>query len=210
MSRAAKASRSAGPRSSCSISRTLKELKRIPYDSGFAPDGIFFDSYNDHLYVCSHPTKNCAVIDSHDGNVLGYPDVKGPPEEGAADGCGTVYIVRQDGGADAVTDAKTMQNTANYSLGGKMRCNGLALDDKNEILFAACASAVGAPAPMPGMNMGRPTRSCARLAHRTPRRESRAASRRRRRRHAPRYRSWSCETPSARPSRAPSMWWCIR
>lgn len=132
---------------------TLKELKRIPYDSGFAPDGIFLDSFNDRVYVCSHPTRNCAVVDSHDGNVLGYADVKGPPEEGVPDGRGTVYIVRQDTGAVAVIDARTMRNTANYSLGGKTRCNGLALDDKNKILFAACASAVGAPAPMPGMTM---------------------------------------------------------
>jgi DNA-binding beta-propeller fold protein YncE len=130
--------------------KTMMELKRIPYDSGFAPDGIFIDSYNDHVYVCSHPTKNCAVVDSHDGNLLGYADVKGPPEEGVADGHGTVYIVRQDTGAVAVIDAKSMQNTANYSLGGKTRCNGLALDDKNKILFAACASAVDAPAPVPG------------------------------------------------------------
>jgi DNA-binding beta-propeller fold protein YncE len=131
--------------------KTMMELKRIPYDSGFAPDGIFFDSYNDHVYVCSHPTKNCAVVDSHDGNLLGYADVKGAPEQGVADGHGTVYVVRQDTGAVAIIDAKTMKNTANYSLGGKTRCNGLALDDKNKILFAACASAVDAPAPGPGV-----------------------------------------------------------
>jgi hypothetical protein len=47
-----------------------------------------------------------------------------------------------------VIDAKTMKITATYPLGDNGGCNGLALDVKNQILFAAC-SAVG-PAPARG------------------------------------------------------------
>jgi len=49
--------------------KTLTLMKQI--DVGAAqPDGILFDSYNDRVYIFSHPTKDAIVIDSHDGKVL--------------------------------------------------------------------------------------------------------------------------------------------
>src|SRR6185369_730518 len=42
-------------------------------------------------------------------------------------------------GAVAVVNQKTMKTTAHYPIGDIGRCNGLALDVKNSILFAACA-----------------------------------------------------------------------
>src|SRR6059036_3084699 len=34
------------------------------------PDGIYFDPFNERVYVFSHPTMDATVIDSKDGNVL--------------------------------------------------------------------------------------------------------------------------------------------
>jgi DNA-binding beta-propeller fold protein YncE len=133
--------------------KTLAVLSRIPYDSGFGPDGILLDKFNDRVYVFSHPTRNAMVIDSRNGTALGYIDVGGPPEQGVADGKGTLYVVRQDTGSVTVIDAKSMKPTAHYSLVDKAGCNGLALDVKNKILFAACGRVLGGPAPMPGMAM---------------------------------------------------------
>ena len=115
-----------------------------------APDGILFDAFNDRVYVFSHPTKDATVIDSKDGTVLGTIDLGGVPEQGVADGKGTLYVVMQDAeGSVTVVDVKTMKATAHYPFGDKGGCNGLALDAKNHVLFAACARSGNPPAVPP-------------------------------------------------------------
>ncbi|MDB4877956.1 MAG: hypothetical protein JWM41_4402 [Gemmatimonadetes bacterium] len=126
--------------------KTLTLMKSI--DVGAAqPDGILFDSFNDRVYIFSHPTKDATVIDSKDGTVLGTIDLGGVPEQAVSDGKGTMYVVMQDAaGSVTVVDTKTMKATAHYPLGDKGGCNGLALDVKNKVLFAACARSGNPPA----------------------------------------------------------------
>lgn len=125
--------------------RTLTLMKQI--DVGNAqPDGILFDGYNDRVYIFSHPTKDAVVIDSHDGRVLGTIDLGGVPEQAVSDHNGTMYVVMQDAaGSVTVVDTKAMKATAHFPLGDKGGCNGLALDAKNRILFAACARSGNPP-----------------------------------------------------------------
>jgi hypothetical protein len=126
-----------------------KEMKLIK-TIDIAPavgDGIYFDSFNGRVYVFSHPTKDATVIDSKDGTVLGKIDLGGVPEQGVGDGAGMLYVVMQDSpGSVTAVDAKTMKAVAHYPLGDKGRCNGLALDAKNKVLFAACANSGNPPA----------------------------------------------------------------
>jgi hypothetical protein len=126
--------------------KTLKLIKTI--DVGAAqPDGIYFDAFNDRVYVFSHPTKDATVIDAKDGTVLGTIDLGGVPEQGVADGKGNLWVVMQDAqGSVTAVDAKTMKATAHYPFGDKGGCNGLALDSKNHVLFAACARSGNPPA----------------------------------------------------------------
>jgi DNA-binding beta-propeller fold protein YncE len=126
--------------------KTLKLIKTI--DAGAAqPDGIYFDAFNERVYVFSHPTKDATVIDAKDGTVLGTIDLGGTPEQGVADGKGMLYVVMQDvPGSVTAVDVKTMKAVGHYSLGDKGRCNGLAIDAKNQILFAACANSGNPPA----------------------------------------------------------------
>jgi len=114
------------------------------------PDGIYFDSFNERVYVFSHPTKDATVIDAKDGAVLGRIDLGGVPEQGVSDGKGTLYVVMQDPqGSVTAVDVKTMKAVAHYPFGDKGGgCNGLALDNKNHVLFAACARS-GNPAADP-------------------------------------------------------------
>jgi hypothetical protein len=129
--------------------KTMKLIKAIDVGAA-APDGILFDAFNDRIYIFSHPTKDATVIDSRDGTVLGTIDLGGVPEQGVADGKGMLYVVMQDaqGGVTAV-DVKTMRATGHYPFGDKGGCNGLALDAKNRLLFAACARSGNPPADPP-------------------------------------------------------------
>lgn len=133
-----------GPKVTMFDTKTLKVLKEI--DVGDArSDGIHFDSYNQRVYIFSHPTRNATVIDAKTGDVIGTIDLGGVPEEGVADGHGTLYDIMQDAeGSVAVVNVNTMKTTTHYPLGGPGRCNGLALDVAHQVLFAAC----GASGPM--------------------------------------------------------------
>lgn len=134
--------------------KSLQLIKSVPIDSGFGPDGIVADSYNQRVYVFSHPTKDAMVIDAKDGTPLGRIDLGGVPEQGVPDGKGMLYVVMQDSpGSVTAVDVRTMKATAHWPLGDKGGCNGLTLDVKNKVLFAACARSgivPGAPAPPPG------------------------------------------------------------
>jgi hypothetical protein len=142
------------PQVSMFDTKTLTKLKSI--DVGQArPDGILFDAFNQRVYIFSHPTKNATVIDTRDGTVTGTIDLGGTPEEGVADGKGMLYVVMQDPvGSVTVVDVKSMKAVAHYSLVDMGGCNGLALDARNGVLFAACSR----PSPAPGQtsNAGQP------------------------------------------------------
>ncbi len=127
--------------------KTMKLIKTIDVAADARPDGIYFDSFNQRVYVFSHPTKDATVIDAKDGTVLGTIDLGGVPEQGVGDGMGMLYVVMQDSpGSITAVDVKTMKAVAHYPLGDKGRCNGLALDAKNHVLFAACANSGNPPA----------------------------------------------------------------
>ena len=56
-----------------------------------------------------------------------------------SDGKGKLYIDLEDRDKIAVVDAKTLTKTGEYDVAGKGgTCAGLALDEKNHILFATC------------------------------------------------------------------------
>jgi DNA-binding beta-propeller fold protein YncE len=126
--------------------KTMTLIKTID-TSPAQGDGIYFDAFNERVYVFSHPTKDATVIDAKDGTVLGKIDLGGVPEQAVADGKGMLYVVMQDmPGSVTAVDVKTMKAVAHYPFGDKGRCNGLALDAKNHVLFAACANSGNPPA----------------------------------------------------------------
>jgi DNA-binding beta-propeller fold protein YncE len=117
--------------------KTLAMIKTIDVDG--APDGLLYDSFNDRVYILSHRAPNATVINASDGSVAGTIDLGGAPEQAVTDGKGKIYVDIEDKGNIAVIDAKTMTVTAHYDLQGKGGvCAGLAMDVKNQILFAAC------------------------------------------------------------------------
>lgn len=130
--------------------KTMKLIKTIDAAPDARPDGVYFDPFNERVYIFSHPTKDATVIDAKDGTVLGTIDLGGVPEQGVGDGKGMLYVVMQDmPGSITAVDVKTMKAVAHYPIGDKGRCNGLALDTKNHVLFAACANSGNPPEQPP-------------------------------------------------------------
>jgi uncharacterized protein YjiK len=118
-------------------SKTLAVIKKIEVDGN--PDGLMYDAFNDRVYVLSHRAPHATVIDASDGSIVGTIDLGGAPEQAASDGKGHIYVDIEDKANIAVVDAKTLTVTGHYDLEGKGAvCAGLALDAKNNILFAAC------------------------------------------------------------------------
>jgi DNA-binding beta-propeller fold protein YncE len=118
-------------------SKTFAILKKIDVQGN--PDGYLNDTRNHRFYILSHSQPNVTVLDDKDGSILGTIDLGGAPEQAAADGNGKIYIDLEDKDAIAVVNADTMKMTGKYDLSSKGGgCAGLALDAKNNILFAAC------------------------------------------------------------------------
>jgi DNA-binding beta-propeller fold protein YncE len=141
------------PKVSMFDTKTMTLIKSI--DVGAArPDGIYFDPFNSRVYVFSHPTKDATVIDAKDGTVLGTIGLGGVPEQGVGDGNGKLYVVMQDPiGSVTAVDVKTMKAVGHYSFIDKGSCNGLALDVKNQVLFAACRLSGNPPVQPPQPTM---------------------------------------------------------
>jgi DNA-binding beta-propeller fold protein YncE len=132
--------------------KALKPIKTIDV-GGAQPDGILFDAFNERVYVFSHPTRDATVIDARDGTVLGTIDLGGTPEQGVADGRGMLYVVMQDAeGSVTAVDVTTMKAVGHFPLGDKGGCNGLAMDARNRVLFAACGRS-GNPPSVPAQPM---------------------------------------------------------
>jgi DNA-binding beta-propeller fold protein YncE len=117
--------------------KTFAVLKKIDVQGN--PDGYLNDSWNHHFYILSHSEPNITVLDDKDGSILGTIDIGGAPEEAATDGHGRIYVDIEDKAAIAVIDADTMKMVGRYDVSSRgAGCAGLALDAKNEILFASC------------------------------------------------------------------------
>ena len=118
--------------------KTFETIKTI--DVKGSPDGYLYDPFNDRVYILSHSKPNATVINASDGSIAGViDDMGGAPEEAATDGKGTLYVDIEDKDNIAVIDAKTLTVKAHYDVTGKGGgCAGLALDARNEILFASC------------------------------------------------------------------------
>jgi hypothetical protein len=117
--------------------KTFAILKKIDVQGN--PDGYMNDPVHHRFYILSHGAPNVTVLDDKDGSILTTIDLGGAPEQAAFDGSGKIYIDLEDKDAIAVVDANTMTKVGQYDVSSKGGgCAGLAIDAKNNILFATC------------------------------------------------------------------------
>src|SRR3954471_8115828 len=55
--------------------KTMTLIKTVEVPTGFSADGIYCDTFNDRVYIGSHPTKSLMVVDAKDGTVVGNVDL---------------------------------------------------------------------------------------------------------------------------------------
>jgi outer membrane protein assembly factor BamB len=125
----------------------LKAIKTLPAPGA---DGYLFDAPTHHFFILSHKAPNLLVVDSKDGSIVGKVEAIGTKgsnaatEQGATDGKGRLYFAVANERHIAVVDAKTLQVTGHFDLGDKGNAPaGLAIDTKNNILFAMCRGGKG-------------------------------------------------------------------
>ncbi len=117
--------------------KTLAVIKTIDVQGG--PDGILGDPFSGRVFIFSHAAPNVTAINAADGSVVGTVDLGGAPEQAVSDGKGHIYVDLEDKDAIGVFDARTLTVTGRFDIAGKGgQCAGLAMDVKNNILFAAC------------------------------------------------------------------------
>jgi DNA-binding beta-propeller fold protein YncE len=117
--------------------KTISAIRQVYVQGG--PDGILFDPSTERIFDFSHNPPEATAIDAKDGSLVGTIDLGGAPEQAVADGNGHLYVDLEDKGSIAVVDTQTLMVTAHYDLAGKGgACSGLAMDVKNQILFAVC------------------------------------------------------------------------
>jgi DNA-binding beta-propeller fold protein YncE len=118
-------------------SQTLKIIKTI--DTGGNPDGYLTDQAAGRTYILSHAQPNVTILDDKDGAILGTIDVGGAVEQSVFDGKGHMFLDIEDKDAIAVVDTASMKMLGKYDISSKGGgCAGLAIDQANGILFAAC------------------------------------------------------------------------
>jgi hypothetical protein len=127
--------------------KTLQAIKTLPAPGA---DGYIFDAPTHHFFILSHRAPNLLVVDSKDGSIVGKVEAIGPSganaavEQGATDDAGHLYFAVADAHHIAVVDAKTLKVTGHFDLGDKGNGPaGLAIDNKNHILFAMCRGGKG-------------------------------------------------------------------
>jgi DNA-binding beta-propeller fold protein YncE len=119
---------------------TMQPIKKITVPTG--PDGILFEPATEKVYILGHGSPQITVIDPKDGTVVGSIEIGGAAEQAVSDLKGHVYVCLEDKASLAVVDANTLKLTGTYSLQGKASTPaGLAIDTKNNILFAMCRPA---------------------------------------------------------------------
>jgi DNA-binding beta-propeller fold protein YncE len=119
-------------------SLTLKVIKTI--NTGGRPDGFLDDPATHRVYILSHVTPNLTVLDAATGDIIKSFDVGGAVEQSVLDHHGHLFIDLEDKDAIAVVDTATHTLTGKYDISSRGGgCAGLAIDARNDILFAACA-----------------------------------------------------------------------
>ncbi|HEX3699994.1 MAG TPA: YncE family protein [Phenylobacterium sp.] len=112
--------------------------------TGKGPDSATLDPHSGLVLVMDHAGGEVTLVDPKTRKVVGTIPVGGTLEEGAVDGAGHAFIAVEDKHEIAAVDIAGRKVTARWPLPGCDGPSGLAYDNHDKLLIAACdgASAV--------------------------------------------------------------------
>lgn len=120
--------------------KTLKKIETITLSGAKKTDAITYDAVSDRIFAFNGETNNASVIDPKTMKQLSNIDMAGAPEFAVVNGKGLMYNNLEDKNSFNVINTKTLKVLKNYSLAPQEGPTGIAMDIKNNRLFAVSAS----------------------------------------------------------------------
>ncbi|HEY3928298.1 MAG TPA: YncE family protein [Candidatus Koribacter sp.] len=118
--------------------KSLKKLQDIKVSDG--PDAIIYDPHSKHVVVMHGKSQSIEAINPDTKQIDATVPLGGKLEFAAAD-AGRVYINVEDKSEIAAVDTKTWKEVSRWKLADCEDPSGLAIDEKNHVLFTTCGNA---------------------------------------------------------------------
>jgi DNA-binding beta-propeller fold protein YncE len=118
--------------------KTLAEIARVKVTGGRNPDAIYYDPTTKRVYTMN-ATGSTTAIDAATGAVVGSLQLGGKPETAVGDGTGAVFVNIEDKNEIVKFDGRTLKELARWSIKPCDEPTGLAIDVRNNRLFAGCS-----------------------------------------------------------------------
>ena len=114
----------------------LKTFKRIAVVKGEKDaDSILYDPASKHVFVFNGDPKNMTVIDPAKGTVISTVPLGGAPEQGVADGKGTIYDNLEDTNEVIAIDTQTLKIKSRWPVAPAGQPVSMAMDRQTRRLF---------------------------------------------------------------------------
>jgi YVTN family beta-propeller protein len=106
--------------------------------AGTNPDAIMYDEYSKLIITCNGRSNDLSLIDPVTEKLVATISVGGKPETAVTDKKGKIYVNIEDKNEIIAVDIKSMKILNRWSLAPSESPTGLAIDLKNNRLFAGC------------------------------------------------------------------------
>lgn len=118
---------------------TLAEIARVKV-TGRNPDALWYEPVTKRVFTFNHSGGNATAIDAATGTVVGTIPLKGAAvEAGVSDARGHVFVNLEDSNEIMEFDGTSLAVLHTWSIAPCEAPTGLAIDKKNNRLFAGCA-----------------------------------------------------------------------
>jgi len=117
--------------------KSLAVEKKIKVGSG--PDLILYDPFSKRVFTFDGKSNDATALDASKEMVVGKIELGGKPEFAVTDEHGTLFVNLEDKAELVALDSQKLVVKSRWKLTGCEEPTGLALDQKNRRLFAACS-----------------------------------------------------------------------
>jgi len=119
--------------------KTLEVITKIKV-TGVNPDCIMYDPFSKNIFTMNGKSNSTTVINPVTNKVVTTIKLAGKPEFAVSDLNGKVYVNFEEENKIGVIDTKTLTTGNVWSLAPGESPSGLALDNKNHLLFSVCSN----------------------------------------------------------------------